>query len=102
MILDEISYRAIAIGYPDIHAWRIDLRDDLGLDCLVTILGLGSQRGMGTYYLALLYGVLHFRLSRGWHGKKSAWLAVIGFVVVLFTLVGVNLIPCRSAFLCWC
>ncbi len=30
--------------------------------------------------------------TRGWHGRRSAWLAVIGFVIVLFTLVGVNLL----------
>ncbi|HEY0826749.1 MAG TPA: cytochrome c biogenesis protein CcsA, partial [Bacilli bacterium] len=35
---------------------------------------------------------LHLRLSKGWHGSKSSWLAVIGFLIVLFTLIGVNLV----------
>ncbi len=35
---------------------------------------------------------LHLRLSKGWHGEKSAWLAVIGFVIIMFNLVAVNLV----------
>ncbi|QAY66197.1 c-type cytochrome biogenesis protein CcsB [Paenibacillus protaetiae] len=90
--LDEISYRAIAIGFPVFtlgalifamiwanKAWgRFWGWDPKEVWALITWL----------YYSAYL----HFRLSRGWHGKKSAWLAVIGFVIVLFTLVGVNLV----------
>ncbi|GAF09018.1 cytochrome c-type biogenesis protein CcsA/ResC [Paenibacillus pini JCM 16418] len=35
---------------------------------------------------------LHLRLSRGWQGRQSSWMSVIGFLVVMFTLVGVNLV----------
>lgn len=90
--LDEISYRSIAIGFPIFTlgalifamiwaniAWgRFWGWDPKEVWALITWL----------YYSAYL----HFRLSRGWQGKPSAWLAVIGFVVVLFTLVGVNLV----------
>lgn len=90
--LDEISYRAIAIGFPIFTlgglifamiwaeiAWgRFWDWDPKEVWALITWL----------FYSAYL----HFRLSRGWHGKPSAWLAVIGFVIVLFTLVGVNLL----------
>jgi len=90
--LDEISYRSIAIGFPIFTlgalifamiwaniAWgRFWGWDPKEVWALITWL----------YYSAYL----HFRLSRGWQGKPSAWLAVIGFVVVLFTLIGVNLV----------
>ncbi len=33
---------------------------------------------------------LHLRLMRGWHGKKLAFVSIIGFVAVLFTYFGVN------------
>ncbi|MCB2183062.1 MAG: c-type cytochrome biogenesis protein CcsB [Desulfobulbaceae bacterium] len=33
---------------------------------------------------------LHARFTRGWQGKRIAWLAVIGFVSVIFTYFGVN------------
>lgn len=90
--LDEISYRAIAIGFPIFTlgalifamiwaqiAWsRFWGWDPKEVWALITWL----------YYSAYL----HLRLSRGWQGRKSAWLAVLGFLVVMFTLVGVNLI----------
>jgi len=33
---------------------------------------------------------LHARLTRGWQGKRIAWLAIIGFFSVIFTYFGVN------------
>ena len=35
-------------------------------------------------------GTIHAKLSRGWAGKKLAWLSIVGFVSVLFTYFGVN------------
>ena len=89
--LDEISYRAIAIGFPILH-WGSDLCYDLGTNCLESLLGLGPQRGMALITWLYYSVYLHLRLSKGWQGQKSAWLAVLGFLVVMFTLVGVNLI----------
>jgi ABC-type transport system involved in cytochrome c biogenesis permease subunit len=90
--LDEISYRAIAIGYPIFT-----------LGALVFAM-IWAQEAWGRFWgwdpkevwaliTFLFYAVfLHLRLSKGWQGKKSAWLSVIGFIVVMFTLVGVNLV----------
>src|SRR5690606_41762209 len=91
-LLDEISYRAIAIGYP-----------------IFTLGGLifamiWAEEAWGRYWMWdpketwaliawLVYSAyLHFRITAGWEGRRSAWIAVIGFGVVLFTLVGVNLL----------
>jgi cytochrome c-type biogenesis protein CcsB len=42
----------------------------------------------------LIYAaVLHFRMMRGWRGKRIAVLSIIGFAAVLFTYFGVNLLP---------
>ena len=42
----------------------------------------------------LIYAaILHFRLMRGWRGKRIAVLSIIGFAAVLFTYFGVNLLP---------
>ena len=55
--------------------------------------GDGTRRKYGPSITWLFYSAyLHLRLSRGWYGKKSSWLAVIGFVIVMFTLIGVNLV----------
>ncbi len=37
--------------------------------------------------------ILHARLTRGWHGKRIAYLSISGFAAVLFTYFGVNLLP---------
>jgi ABC-type transport system involved in cytochrome c biogenesis permease subunit len=39
-------------------------------------------------YAALLHG----RLAIGWRGRKAAILAIIGFALLLFTFLGVNLL----------
>ena len=39
----------------------------------------------------LIYAaLLHARLLKGWHGRRIAWLAVLGFMAVLFTYFGVS------------
>lgn len=39
----------------------------------------------------LIYaGFLHSRFIKGWRGRKSAWLSIVGFISVLFTYFGVN------------
>ncbi|WP_168119191.1 cytochrome c biogenesis protein CcsA [Paenibacillus sp. HB172176] len=90
--LDEISYRAIAIGFPIFT-----------LGALIFAM-IWAERAWGRFWgwdpkevwaliTWLFYSAyLHFRLSRGWQGLNSSWLAVIGFVIVLFTLIGVNLV----------
>jgi cytochrome c-type biogenesis protein CcsB len=37
--------------------------------------------------------LLHARLTRGWHGKRIAYLSMFGFAAVIFTYFGVNLLP---------
>ena len=37
--------------------------------------------------------LLHARLMRGWRGKRIAYLSIMGFMAVMFTYFGVNLLP---------
>jgi len=42
----------------------------------------------------LIYAIfLHLRMMRGWHGSDIAWVSIVGFMAVLFTYFGVNLLP---------
>lgn len=42
----------------------------------------------------LVYGgYLHLRRVRGWRGDKGSWLAVAGFAVVMFTYLGMGILP---------
>ena len=37
--------------------------------------------------------LLHAKLMRGWHGRRIAFLSILGFFAVLFTYFGVNFLP---------
>ncbi len=37
--------------------------------------------------------LLHLRMMRGWHGRRISWVSIAGFLAVLFTYFGVNLLP---------
>jgi cytochrome c-type biogenesis protein CcsB len=42
----------------------------------------------------LVYGgYLHLRRVRGWRGDKGAWLLIVGFAVVMFTYLGMHILP---------
>ncbi|MGV8058473.1 MAG: c-type cytochrome biogenesis protein CcsB [Smithellaceae bacterium] len=48
----------------------------------------------------LIYAVmLHTRLVRGWRGRRMAIMAIIGFACVLFTYLGVNLLPSLHSYM---
>jgi len=91
-ILDDITYKSIAIGFP-----------------LFTIGGLimgaiWADQAWGRYWAWdpketwslitwLVYALyLHARFVGGWRGKRVAIIAVAGFVTVAFTYLGVNLL----------
>ncbi len=42
----------------------------------------------------LVYGgYLHLRKVKGWRGNRAAWLAIAGFAVVMFTYLGMEMLP---------
>jgi len=90
--LDEISYRTIVIGYPIYTLGALIFAMIWAYIAWSRFWGWDPKEvwALITWLYYTVY--LHLRLSRGWHGRNSAWLAVIGFVVVLFTLIGVNLV----------
>jgi cytochrome c-type biogenesis protein CcsB len=86
-LLDDLAYRAVTVGFPAMT--------------LVLILGsVWAHRAWGTYwswdpketaslFTWLIYGVyLHSRSLRGWRGRRSAVVLLIGFGAVLFTYFG--------------
>ena len=87
--LDLISYRSVCLGL-------------LFLTFTILTGAIWAERAWGSYWswdpketwsliTWIIYAVyLHLRLNRGWRGTSAAVFAVIGFVCVLFTYVGVN------------
>ncbi len=88
-VLDHLNYRLVSIGF--------------SLLTLAVITGaIWAQSALGSYWrwdpkevwsliTLLIYAlILHVRLNSGWRGRKVAILSIIGFMVVLFTFLGVN------------
>lgn len=90
-ILDELSYRTIAWGFPFLAVgivsgavwanyawgtyWSWDPKETWSLI---------------TWFIYAAY--LHARVTRGWRGKKAAYLSIAGFLAVLFLYWGVSFI----------
>ena len=90
-VLDDLNYRAIMIGFP--------------LLTLGIITGaVWANYAWGTYWswdpketwsliVWFVYAAfLHARITRGWVGKRAAWLSIIGFAATIFCYLGVNLL----------
>ena len=90
-LLDRVNYRSLAYGFP--------------LLTLGIITGMiWAEMAWGSYWqwdpketwsliTWFIYAALvHARFTVGWRGRKAAWLSIIGFVAVLFTFLGVNML----------
>lgn len=87
--LDLIEYRSVALGI-------------LFLTFTIITGAIWAERAWGSYWswdpketwslvTWIIYATyLHLRIRRGYKGKSAAVFAVIGFICVLFTYVGVN------------
>jgi cytochrome c-type biogenesis protein CcsB len=91
-LIDEISYRAIAIGYPIFTLGALVFAMIWAEEAWGRFWGWDPKEVWALIVWLFYSAYLHLRLSRGWVGTKSAWMAVIGFVIILITLVVVNLV----------
>ncbi|MDH5784203.1 MAG: c-type cytochrome biogenesis protein CcsB [Chromatiales bacterium] len=89
-ILDDIMYKAIALGF--------------AFFTVATVLGaMWAAEAWGGYWswdpketwaliVWLNYAAwLHLRLTKGWRGVPLAWWAIVGLFVTLFAFLGVNM-----------
>ncbi|MGN7471948.1 cytochrome c biogenesis protein CcsA [Brevibacillus sp. SAFN-007a] len=91
-LLDEISYRAISIGYPVFTLGALIFAMIWAEEAWGRFWGWDPKEVWALIVWLFYSAYLHLRLSRGWIGAKSAWMSVIGFVIILITLVVVNLV----------
>jgi len=87
--LDVISYRSVSLGL-------------LFLSFTIVTGAIWAERAWGSYWswdpketwslvTWIIYAAyLHLRIRRGWEGRAAAIFAVVGFVCVMFTYIGVN------------
>ncbi|MCL5024339.1 MAG: c-type cytochrome biogenesis protein CcsB [Nitrospirae bacterium] len=90
--LDEITYKSIAIGFPIFTLGGL-IFGAIWADQAWGVYWSWDPKetwSLITWFAYAFY--LHSRLLRGWRGKKTAIVAVLGFVMVIFTYLGVNLL----------
>ncbi|MGF2616915.1 c-type cytochrome biogenesis protein CcsB [Rossellomorea vietnamensis] len=91
-LMDEIGYRSVLIGFPVFTLGGLIFAMIWAQIAWSRFWGWDPKEVWALITFLFYAAFLHFRLSRGWHGEKSAWLAVIGFIIIMFNLVAVNLI----------
>jgi cytochrome c-type biogenesis protein CcsB len=90
-VIDKVVYRSVAGGF-------------IMLTIAIVTGAVWAESAWGSYWswdpketwsliTWFVYAIfLHTRLVKGWKGRKAAIIAIIGFVAVIFTYFGVNLI----------
>src|SRR5690625_1987018 len=91
-LLDEITYRAVAIGFPLFTLGGLIFASIWAQIAWDRFWGWDPKEVWALITWFFYAAFLHLRLSRGWHGEKSAWLAVIGFAIIMFNIIVVNLV----------
>lgn len=91
-VLDEITYKSIAIGFPIFTLGGL-IFGAIWADQAWGVYWSWDPKETWSLITWFAYAFfLHSRLLRGWKGKKIAIVAVVGFVMVIFTYLGVNLL----------
>ncbi|MDX8364794.1 c-type cytochrome biogenesis protein CcsB [Cytobacillus sp. IB215665] len=91
-LVDEIGYRAVTIGFPIFTLGGLIFAMIWAQIAWNRFWGWDPKEVWALITWLFYAAFLHLRLSKGWHGEKSAWLAVIGFAIIMFNLVAVNLV----------
>jgi len=88
-VIDDITHKTIVFGF-------------LWLTAGIITGAIWANEAWGTYWSwdpketwslitwFLYASTLHARFTRGWQGRRIAWLAMLGFISVFFTYFGVN------------
>lgn len=91
-LVDEIAYRSVLIGFPVFTLGALIFAMIWAQIAWTRFWGWDPKEVWALITFLFYAAYLHLRLSKGWHGEKSAWLAVIGFIIIMFNLVAVNLV----------
>ncbi|MFJ7681816.1 c-type cytochrome biogenesis protein CcsB [Peribacillus butanolivorans] len=91
-LLDEISYRSVLIGFPIFTLGALIFAMIWAQVAWTRFWGWDPKEVWALVTWLFYAAFLHLRMSKGWQGEKSAWLAIIGFAIMIFNLIFVNLV----------
>ncbi|MFT4413146.1 c-type cytochrome biogenesis protein CcsB [Fredinandcohnia humi] len=91
-LIDEIGYRSVTIGFPIFTLGALIFAMIWAQIAWTRFWGWDPKEVWALITWLFYAAFLHLRLSKGWHGEKSAWLAVVGFFIIMFNTIFVNLV----------
>lgn len=91
-LMDEIGYRSVIIGFPLFALGGIFFAAIWAQMAWSRFWGWDPKETWAFITFMFYTIFLHLRLNRGYEGEKSAWLAIIGFLLILFNLIAINLV----------
>ncbi len=91
-LMDEIGYRSVIIGFPLFALGGIFFAAIWAQIAWSRFWGWDPKETWAFITFMFYTIFLHLRLNRGYEGEKSAWLALIGFILILFNLIAIHLI----------
>jgi len=87
-VLDEINYRAVTIGYPLYTIGALFAGAIWAYNAWGTFWSWDPKE-VGAFIIWLFFtAYLHARLQRSWAGRRTAWLSVAGFAMVILSFLG--------------
>ena len=87
-LLDEINYRAVAIGYPLFTIGALFAGAIWAYEAWGSFWSWDPKE-VGALIIWLFYtAYLHARLQRSWYGRRAAWLSIAGFAIVILSFLG--------------
>jgi cytochrome c-type biogenesis protein CcsB len=89
-LLEEIAHKSVLIGFPML-ALGVALGAWWANDAWGRYWGWDPKETSALVTWLIYAGYLHARGLRGWRGKRSAWVLVLGYGGVMFTYFAVNL-----------
>lgn len=91
-LMDEIGYRSVIIGFPIFALGGIFFAAIWAQIAWSRFWGWDPKETWAFITFMFYTIFLHLRLNRGYEGEKSAWLAIIGFLLIIFNLIAINLL----------
>lgn len=91
-LMDEISYRAVVIGFPLFALGGLFFAMIWAQIAWSRFWGWDPKEVWALITFLFYAAFLHLRIGRGWTAEKTAWLAIVGFGTIIFNQVFVNLV----------
>jgi len=87
-VLDEINYRAVAIGYPLFTIGALFAGAIWAYEAWGSFWSWDPKE-VGALVVWFFYtAYLHARMQHSWSGRRAAWLSIAGFAIVILSFLG--------------